>query len=889
MAGMELLENRIQTFKIQHTIEDKKIRWRYHKLPADSMAILGFYHCPFINSDDGLIYKNAVNCIYCNRMIKDVSVCRTQKKNSNKESMQNVLQLHLDDIEDTSICFPNRVRLLILNSSIYNKRVDWEGQSLIKDPFNDDITNFARSTFTNVSWPNEQDPTNIPLLEEIVKAGLLKYDISLSGFTKLRKKRVIDINDCYCIYCKFYIAELDKDDDLLSKHYEYSMKNDSCFFINHLSSFKSTNKRSLVIGSSPFVSPTRMKKMKKLKTTSTKLDIDGDSSNGTASSINEGSKIVVNFKDHIKKRGAVNNQTLKPFKLTQDDSEDISIERSEINLQMNSTLRSIESDNDSINPVTIKVYNKQDIRKKEKKRSDTTKEANTVLKDIDSLDIVNNNSVSLLGSPKGFSFNQSNELLHNNDKEQTDTRNEVNNKLIQKKTSSSSSRNSRILHEDNFNSEIKTYGQTGSTIIPRNIKNSIEISSDEFESTDEEKSSISNKETRTTSNLKSKTIKGSSFLNTANVSRIVEPLPIVGFDENEIGFEAGTPRNSISPRPITIDENINDHQKSIEFKNEKTNDPSLITEQTISKTNDILKKDTPLTEQISEILDENKMIPPSGQQTNNKTSIERKEKSLEHLKTIEKFDLIEPIEGLLEKDAGSSELTNLSKQHSQADENKESETTSKTYLPDTNEMNFVNMADDEKETETNDNISSIEPSQSNVLDIQIDSDGQTQSEELRKSNFEVNISNPISINSSIQKQEPKSRKLALTFVAMPNNNIYAGDTNIKDIRDHSYEPRDSKYWKDLQKYIENVRVSLENNEINEQLIDFIRTIPEKDFDTNVGDMIYKLVEEAKQIAKKENELRIQRLNDEYSQLKLMIEQLNPNDERLGKLMTILRE
>ncbi|CCH61593.1 hypothetical protein TBLA_0F00490 [Henningerozyma blattae CBS 6284] len=341
---MNLYTDRLTSFQEGKVINNKKIRWRYQVIPQEHMALLGFYYEPYYDENLEEIIKDSVICIHCNAEMHDLGDCRNSKKNV-KLTMLNIINHHLEELERLNarnkrkqiqtqdiICLPSLLKKLILQSVLDRKMIKWFKQNTIKDPFSKLMIDFTRSTYLSSEWGYKED-SNLSI-DNMVKSGLFKYDISLTGFneikpSKLARKRKIN-DGCYCIYCKYFISnldvELESNFDVLKSHYINS-RDKQCFFIEqikHLANYKSIlqgydqNPTNLL--TSPkrkglnSVNSTPVRKMRKLNRTSTIMTLDSDDSNASNSSnisYNNVTKstmgnsvanrfdLKVNFQDHV--------------------------------------------------------------------------------------------------------------------------------------------------------------------------------------------------------------------------------------------------------------------------------------------------------------------------------------------------------------------------------------------------------------------------------------------------------------------------------------------------------------------------------------------------------------------------------------------------------------
>lgn len=317
VSNMLTVDSRIKSFQKTSIVEGKKFRWRYTLIPYQSMAKLGFFYCPSRDSRTGIVYKDAVGCIYCRRVTHDLKDCRSKRKDV-VETLMSVLRQHWETHEPVCLYSYMKWKVLQGNSG------DWNEDEWFCNPLDSKIKDLFAFTYEN-NWPHDKDLNLSP--QRMAEAGLVRYDNSFTGFEEVMSEN--DTDACYCIYCKQILGHWQLDDDPLKEHFKAS-RGGKCFFFSKIdsglvesirdavdalqeSNTNEENNQSMAF-SSPEVDSPPLKKKRKLKRNTTQL-ISDDSD--PSFRLDEAKDPVLNFRAH---RERVNELGRKNVIL--DDSKD---------------------------------------------------------------------------------------------------------------------------------------------------------------------------------------------------------------------------------------------------------------------------------------------------------------------------------------------------------------------------------------------------------------------------------------------------------------------------------------------------------------------------------------------------------------------------------------
>ncbi|GAV51308.1 hypothetical protein ZYGR_0AD04910 [Zygosaccharomyces rouxii] len=298
VSNMLTVDSRIKSFQRTSIVDGKKFRWRYTLIPYESMARLGFFYCPSRDSTTGIVYKDAVGCIYCRRVTHDLKDCRSKRKDV-VETLMSVLRQHWETHEPR--CLYSYMKWKILQG--FNG--DWNEDEWFRNPLDARIKRLFAFTYEN-NWPHSND-VNLNS-QRMADAGLVRYDNSFTGFEELMSEK--DTDACYCIYCKQILGHWQLDDDPLKEHFKAS-QGGQCFFFSKIDGDLVESIRETVeipqehhtndeddrsdAHSSPQVSSSPMRKKRKLKRNNTQL-ISDDSD--PSFHLDEAKDLVLNFRAH---------------------------------------------------------------------------------------------------------------------------------------------------------------------------------------------------------------------------------------------------------------------------------------------------------------------------------------------------------------------------------------------------------------------------------------------------------------------------------------------------------------------------------------------------------------------------------------------------------------
>lgn len=298
VSNMLTVESRIKSFQRTSIVDGKKFRWRYTLIPYESMARLGFFYCPSRDPVTGIIYKDAVGCIYCRRITYDLKDCRSKRKDV-VETLMSVLKQHWETHEPR--CLYSYMKWKILQG--FNG--DWNEDEWFCNPLDAKIRCLFAFTYEN-NWPYA-DSLNLSA-QNMAEAGLVRYDNSFTGFEELMGET--DTDACYCIYCKQILGHWQQNDNPLKEHFKAS-RGGQCFFFLKLdrglvesirdtidiSQEHNTNDggEQLATYSSPQMGSSPLRKKRKLKRNNTQL-ISDDSD--PSFRLDEAKDLVLDFKAH---------------------------------------------------------------------------------------------------------------------------------------------------------------------------------------------------------------------------------------------------------------------------------------------------------------------------------------------------------------------------------------------------------------------------------------------------------------------------------------------------------------------------------------------------------------------------------------------------------------
>lgn len=225
---MTFLDNhaRLGLFKKSKRINNKTYKWRYTVIPSDDLARMGFYFDPI--EQNSIVWKDAINCIYCQRHTHDLKRCRSKSKDP-LETISNILMQHLNG--NNLNCPISYLRLKMIKDYRYNLGTsNWKDDPIFKDPFDLVTRNIFRTSFIEL----ESMDWDTTMLNNAINAGLIKFDESLIAFEKTEANYLAGFKTFFCIYCKNMI-DLDTRDDIkpIEKHY-LACHNGHCYFFKKL-------------------------------------------------------------------------------------------------------------------------------------------------------------------------------------------------------------------------------------------------------------------------------------------------------------------------------------------------------------------------------------------------------------------------------------------------------------------------------------------------------------------------------------------------------------------------------------------------------------------------------------------------------------------------------
>ncbi|SMN20162.1 similar to Saccharomyces cerevisiae YJR089W BIR1 Subunit of chromosomal passenger complex [Maudiozyma saulgeensis] len=240
--------DRLNSFKVSHTINNKKYSWRYTVIPADMLATLGYYYFPSPNKDN-IIQADSIKCIYCNQATYGLKKCRSKSKDV-LETISNVLEFHVAISPNNCLLCYLRLKLLKdyrLNSNVSN----WDNERFFNEPFTSKLLNNFKESFRNNSNRDQISDTSI---ETVSRAGLIKYDPSYTAFkeplssSEISKTAVV----AFCIYNKRTIiipqnlleSTSNNSMSVIELHFK-TCNNGKCYFFKHLESINGVPKLSL--------------------------------------------------------------------------------------------------------------------------------------------------------------------------------------------------------------------------------------------------------------------------------------------------------------------------------------------------------------------------------------------------------------------------------------------------------------------------------------------------------------------------------------------------------------------------------------------------------------------------------------------------------------------
>lgn len=233
-------KQRLESFRKPHIVNKKKYSWRYKVIPSDYLAKLGFYFYPSSNQQNK-IQADSIKCIYCNRSTYGLKSCRSKSKDV-LDTMSNVLLLHIDGNETN--CLMSYLKLKLLNDERFNLGTsDWLNDRFFNKPFQSSIFNLFKKTLLNNTL-NDNNINGKINLNDIIRAGLIKYDSSFSGFKEKipHYDSITSAIVCLCIYCKkIVMIPLDKNTSNISPielHFKECSKG-NCYYFKTLQNLES--------------------------------------------------------------------------------------------------------------------------------------------------------------------------------------------------------------------------------------------------------------------------------------------------------------------------------------------------------------------------------------------------------------------------------------------------------------------------------------------------------------------------------------------------------------------------------------------------------------------------------------------------------------------------
>ena len=225
---------RLASFDKTYTINKKKCSWRYKVLHPEDLALSGFFFRPS-EDEEGNLQSDSVKCVYCNRITGGLKSCRSKTKDR-LETMENVLSLHI--LEDEKLCLLSYLKLKILRDEKLNRGLsDWQNDKYFKQPFSREFYEICTKTFTHNM---ASSPLNYNLIDNAVRAGLIKYDPSytsykpmLPNYSDLSKNHLL----MFCVYCKTLLPiSIDKQSEALKPIIvdHFNKCNKKCYFFKIL-------------------------------------------------------------------------------------------------------------------------------------------------------------------------------------------------------------------------------------------------------------------------------------------------------------------------------------------------------------------------------------------------------------------------------------------------------------------------------------------------------------------------------------------------------------------------------------------------------------------------------------------------------------------------------
>lgn len=196
-------------------------------ISSDHLALMGFYYDPI--EQNGEVLRDAINCIYCQRHSYNLGWCRSKNKDE-IETLSNILLLHLHG--NNLNCPYTYLRWKMIKDHKYNMGTsNWKDDPIFNDPFSLMTRNIFRTSFIDThlyKW----SPENI---NDVVNAGLIRYDESLSGFDRSWEHQVsLNENTFFCVYCKCDMELLPNEDvKPIERHYLVSHSG-HCYFFKKL-------------------------------------------------------------------------------------------------------------------------------------------------------------------------------------------------------------------------------------------------------------------------------------------------------------------------------------------------------------------------------------------------------------------------------------------------------------------------------------------------------------------------------------------------------------------------------------------------------------------------------------------------------------------------------